>query len=571
MDIINKGVQLIRRTTLTKKHQRTSSRESNHSASSSSPTLSKTPSITSSITSDEGSCYSAGNSSIMTPGQTPRKNSSSHSLHLPSSMMFTPMNTTDNQSPPHSPVNKTKEPIPIIQKTAHFDNYQDQPPMPYKTNIPDYLSSSPTRASPLSPLPPQGEEQQAEGYFGVQPSNLSSEPTTATSHLTTPAPITKTNTATTNTNSLLSVPDQTSQNSAATQPVASSPMKSQYTPRPVHVTRVSTHAVPRARSANNMKQRRSKHRKLRLDDFVLKRTVGTGSFGRVHLAQSKVNGKHYAIKALDKYDIVRLKQVEHINNEPTILREISHPFLVNLWDAFQDDTHLFMVMDYVPGGELFSMLRKEKKFSEHTAKFYAAEVLLALAYLHENGIVYRDLKPENILIDARGHVKVTDFGFAKRVDEMTWTVCGTPDYLAPEIILSKGYTKAVDWWGLGVLIFEMVVGRAPFIDKNPVNLYQKILECQIDWPNDMSPELKDLLSNLLTNDIEGRFTSEEIKAHAWFNDMSFEQVYKRKIKPPYVPKVKDDGDTNCFAKYKEPIHLYGHIRGDVFSSKFPAF
>ena len=420
--------------------------------------------------------------------------------------------------------------------------------MPYKTTIPDYLSSSPTRASPLSPLPPQNGEQQMEGYFSPLPADV--EPTP---NQTTP------------THSLLSVPNQNS----ATPPVTS-PMKSQYTPRPVHVTRVSTHAVPRARSANNIK-RRSKHRKLRLDDFVLKRTVGTGSFGRVHLAQSKVNGKHYAIKALDKYDIVRLKQVEHINNEPTILREISHPFLVNLWDAFQDDTHLFMVMDYVPGGELFSMLRKEKKFSEHTAKFYAAEVLLALAYLHENGIVYRDLKPENILIDARGHVKVTDFGFAKRVDDMTWTVCGTPDYLAPEIILSKGYTKAVDWWGLGVLIFEMVVGRAPFIDKNPVNLYQKILECQIDWPDDMTVELKDLLSNLLTNDIEGRFTCEEIKTHAWFKGMNFEQVYKRKIRPPYVPKVKEDGDTNCFAKYKEPMHLYGHIRGDVFSSKFPAF
>ncbi|RCH79277.1 camp-dependent protein kinase catalytic subunit [Rhizopus stolonifer] len=467
--------------------------------------------------------------------------------------MFTPMNNgTDSHhhSPPHSPVNNNKKaPIPIIQKSTHFDNHEQQDPIVPKSAVPDYLSSSPTHASPLSPLPPQG-EQQVDSYFSL---DLKSESTAAA-----PAPPAST----------LSVPDQTSQDSVTIPP--RSPTKSHFTPRPVHVTRVSTHAVPRARSSNT-KQRRQKHRKLRLDDFVLKRTVGTGSFGRVHLAQSKVNGKHYAIKALDKYDIVRLKQVEHINNEPTILREISHPFLVTLWDAFQDDTHLFMVMDYVPGGELFSMLRKEKKFSEQTAKFYAAEVLLALAYLHENGIVYRDLKPENILIDARGHVKLTDFGFAKRVDDMTWTVCGTPDYLAPEIILSKGYTKAVDWWGLGVLIFEMVVGRAPFIDKNPVNLYQKILECRIDWPEDMSPELKDLLQNLLTNDIEGRFTSEEIKTHAWFKDTSFEQVVKRKNKPPFVPKVKDDGDTNCFAKYKEPVHLYGHIRGDIFSSKFPAF
>jgi len=248
----------------------------------------------------------------------------------------------------------------------------------------------------------------------------------------------------TNPSMTLSPPSSSDKSSVSNPP--RSPMKSHFSPRPKHVSRVSTHAVPRTR-VNPHKQRRNQHRKLRLDDFVLKRTVGTGSFGRVHLAQSKVNNKHYAIKALDKYDVVRLKQVEHINNEPTILREISHPFLVTLWDAFQDDSHLFMVMDYVPGGELFSILRKQKKFTEQTAKFYAAEVLLALAYLHENGIVYRDLKPENILIDARGHVKLTDFGFAKRVDNMTWTVCGTPDYLAPEIILSKGYTKAVDWWG----------------------------------------------------------------------------------------------------------------------------
>ncbi|KAL9553344.1 hypothetical protein MBANPS3_003343 [Mucor bainieri] len=565
MDLINKGVQLIRRSTLTKKHQRSESQGSNKASASSppSPTMSKTPSITSSITSDEGSCYSGGFNNIHTPG----RNSASNSPHMPPSFTITPMIS----SPPQSPVNNKnnfKDSIPIISSNK---NYQEEstvhhiPSAPKQSAVPDYLSTSPTRASPLSPLPQPGDAA-PDGYFSIQPSTSSDSTSMPDNNSLSPLGKTSTINAT---SADRKNPCNEAAGSVSNAP--RSPMKSHFSPRPKHVTRISTHAVPRARAPNNNKQRRQKHRKLRLDDFVLKRTVGTGSFGRVHLAQSKVNGKHYAIKALDKYDVVRLKQVEHINNEPTILREISHPFLVTLWDAFQDDSHLFMVMDYVPGGELFSILRKQKKFSEQTAKFYAAEVLLALAYLHENGIVYRDLKPENILIDARGHVKLTDFGFAKRVDDMTWTVCGTPDYLAPEIILSKGYTKAVDWWGLGVLIFEMVVGRAPFIDKNPVNLYQKILECRVDWPEDMSADLKDLLQNLLTADIEGRYTSQEIKEHAWFADSNFDQVLKRKVKPPYIPKVKDDGDTTCFAKYKEPTHLYGNIKGDVFRSKFPAF
>ncbi|KAI8073690.1 kinase-like domain-containing protein [Thamnidium elegans] len=529
MDLINKGVQLIRRSTLTKKqHQRNLSQESDTSTQ---PSICKTPSITSSITSDDGSCYSGGYSNVMTPAHTPSRNSTSSASHIPTSITITPAAS----SPPRSPVNNNnfKDSIPII-------NNKNDNRIPSTThNIPDYLSSSPVNASPLSPLP-QITEQSIDGYFGIPISTENSN--------TTPS-------------DLASTPSSHTPRS---------PMKGIYSPRPVHVTRVSTHAVPRTKAAKD-KQRRRQHRKLRLDDFILKRTVGTGSFGRVHLAQSKVNGKHYAIKALDKYDVVRLKQVEHINNEPTILRDVSHPFLVNLWDAFQDDTHLFMVMDYVPGGELFSILRKQKKFSEQAAKFYAAEIVLALSYLHENGIVYRDLKPENILIDARGHVKLTDFGFAKRVDNVTWTVCGTPDYLAPEIILSKGYTKTVDWWGLGVLIFEMVVGRAPFLDKNPVNLYQKILECRVDWSEDISPDLKDLLQNLLTCDLEARYGSEQVMKHTWFDDLAFDQVLRRKVKPPYIPKVKDDGDTTCFAKYKEPSHLYGNVRGDPFRSKFPAF
>jgi protein kinase A len=141
-----------------------------------------------------------------------------------------------------------------------------------------------------------------------------------------------------------------------------------------------------------------------------------------------------------------MKQVEHTNDERAMLQAVKHPFLVNLWGTFQDNCNLYMVMDFIEGGELFSLLRKSHRFPNPVAKFYAAEVALAINYLHSQEIIYRDLKPENVLLDRHGHVKITDFGFAKRVEDITWTLCGTPDYLAPEIISSKGYNKSVDWY-----------------------------------------------------------------------------------------------------------------------------
>ncbi|ORY97428.1 kinase-like domain-containing protein [Syncephalastrum racemosum] len=315
-----------------------------------------------------------------------------------------------------------------------------------------------------------------------------------------------------------------------------------------------------------------------LDDYAMKHTLGTGNFGRVHLARSKFTGRYCAIKTLKKEQVVKLRQTKHINNEQAILNNVNHPFLVDLWDTFQDDTHLFFVMEYIPGGEMFRILRQQKRFNEDAVRFYAAEVIMALEYLHKRDIAYRDLKPENILLDADGHVKLVDFGFAKEVPDITWTVCGTPDYLAPEIIRSQGYGKAVDWWGLGVLIYEMLVGRPPFTDKNPVNLYEKILDCRVDWSDHISVTARDLLRGLLTSDISKRYGnlkngSRDIKNHPFFEGIVWDVDVQRHVIPPFKPEVQHPGDTTCFEKYEEPNTPYGEgpQLGESYRTQFPAF
>lgn len=285
------------------------------------------------------------------------------------------------------------------------------------------------------------------------------------------------------------------------------------------------------------------HCQLKLDNFKIQRTLGTGSFGRVHLVQSKVNNRYYALKVLKKAEIVKLKQVEHTNNERAILISIQHPFIVNLWGSFQDCTNLYMVMDYIPGGELFSFLRRSKKFSNDVARFYAGEVLLAIAYLHSKNVIYRDLKPENLLLDAHGHIKITDFGFAKRVPDITWTLCGTPDYLAPEIIQTKGYGKAADYWAFGVLVFEMLAGFPPYYDDNQFKLYEKILTTPPKYPSSIDSSAKDLLKHLLTTDLTQRYGNlkggyHDIRNHKWFASLDFDKLIQRKIKPPHIPHLK---------------------------------
>ncbi|KAI0506732.1 Pkinase-domain-containing protein [Xylaria bambusicola] len=318
--------------------------------------------------------------------------------------------------------------------------------------------------------------------------------------------------------------------------------------------------------------------KYSLTDFDLLRTLGTGSFGRVHLVQSKHNQRFYAVKVLKKAQVVKMKQVEHTNDERRMLGEVKHPFLITLWGTFQDARNLYMVMDFVEGGELFSLLRKSGRFPNPVAKFYAAEVTLALEYLHSRNIIYRDLKPENLLLDRHGHLKITDFGFAKRVPDKTWTLCGTPDYLAPEVVSNKGYNKSVDWWSLGILIYEMLCGYTPFWDSgSPMKIYENILRGKVKYPAYVHPDAQDLLERLITPDLTKRLGNlyggpQDVKDHPWFSEVTWDRLSRKDIDAPYTPPVKaGSGDASQFDRYPEETEKYGQGGHDEYGNLFTEF
>ena len=246
------------------------------------------------------------------------------------------------------------------------------------------------------------------------------------------------------------------------------------------------------------------------------------------------------MKVLRKTEIVRLRQVEHVNAERYILSRVHHPFVVDLFATFQDNLNVYMLMSYVPGGELFTHLRRAQRFTPDVTRFYLATIILALKYLHSFNIIYRDLKPENLLLDSRGYLRLTDFGFAKIVDDRTWTLCGTPEYLAPEIIQSDGHGKAADWWACGVLCYEMLVGYPPFFDESPYGIYERILNGQIQWPRSMDRLSRELIKAFLNPDRTKRLGNmiggpQDILDHAWFRGVDWDALERREINVSFIP------------------------------------
>ncbi|OBZ81504.1 cAMP-dependent protein kinase catalytic subunit beta, partial [Choanephora cucurbitarum] len=301
-----------------------------------------------------------------------------------------------------------------------------------------------------------------------------------------------------------------------------------------------------------------------LKDFELQDTLGTGTFGRVYLSKFIPSSKFYAMKVLKKSEVVRLKQVEHLMSEKQILSSVRFPFIVDLFCTFQDETNLYMLLEYVVGGELFTHLRRAGRFTNDMTRFYASEIVLAIEYLHSKDIIYRDLKPENLLIDHQGHIKITDFGFAKKVVDRTWTLCGTPEYLAPEIIQSKGHGKAVDWWALGILIFEMLAGYPPFFDDNSFGIYEKILMGKVQFAAHFDPLAKDLLKRLLGG-------SEDVKRHKWFRGVDWIGLLDKNVRAPIIPHYPHPGDTSNFEKYPEQFDTESNLDGDPYKELFVGF
>ena len=315
---------------------------------------------------------------------------------------------------------------------------------------------------------------------------------------------------------------------------------------------------------------------LSINDFEIMKTIGTGTFGRVKLVKLKGNETMppFALKILRKKLIIKYNQVDHIKSEKQILQQIKFPFIVNFFVSFQDQNFIYFLFEYIPGGELFSLLRHYVRFSTDTIRFYSSQLALTLEYLHSLSIAYRDIKPENILIDRKGNLKLTDFGFAKVVTEKSFTMCGTPEYMAPEVIMhSSGHDCTADWWSFGVLLFEMMQGFPPFFDDNPIIIYQKILIGKYEFQNSSDRALQNLIKNLLRESRKrlGRKNgSKEIEAHKFFKKIKWDDVIRKNITPPWVPEICSKEDTHYFSQYNdtEECSLCGSVDMNIIFKDF---
>lgn len=243
-------------------------------------------------------------------------------------------------------------------------------------------------------------------------------------------------------------------------------------------------------------------------------------------------------------------------NEKNVMITVDHPFLLKLYQTFKDPKKLYMLLEFIQGGELFSIVHTANSdgISDAASKFYGAGVLLAVGELHKHEIAYRDMKPENCLVDSQGYPKVVDFGFSKVIEGKSFTLCGTPEYLAPELVLGRGHNKAVDYWAFGILLYEMQAGYSPFSDTNGVDqvvVCRNIVNGRLVFPRQFNNECKDIVKKLLSREIQHRLGNlkggvEDIKTHKWFEDINFEEYEQKKVQAPWVPQLASSIDSSRF-------------------------
>ncbi|KAK4273031.1 hypothetical protein QN277_021504 [Acacia crassicarpa] len=342
---------------------------------------------------------------------------------------------------------------------------------------------------------------------------------------------------------------------------------------------------------------RIQRHKMGVDDFELLTMIGKGAFGEVRICREKTTGSVYAMKKLKKSEMLRRGQVEHVRAERNLLAEVDSNCIVKLYCSFQDDEYLYLIMEYLPGGDMMTLLMRKDTLTEDEARFYVAETVLAIESIHKHNYIHRDIKPDNLLLDKYGHMKLSDFGLCKPLDcstlqddfsvgqnangytqndersapkrtqqevlqhwqknrrTLAYSTVGTPDYIAPEVLLKKGYGMECDWWSLGAIMYEMLVGYPPFYSDDPMSTCRKIVswKSHLKFPEEarLSPEAKDLICKLLCN-VNHRLGSngaDEIKAHPFFRGVEWDKLYQ--MEAAFIPEVNDELDTQNFEKFEE--------------------
>ncbi|KAM7521725.1 hypothetical protein LguiA_011627 [Lonicera macranthoides] len=339
---------------------------------------------------------------------------------------------------------------------------------------------------------------------------------------------------------------------------------------------------------------RLQRHKMGADDFELLTMIGKGAFGEVRICREKTTGHVYAMKKLKKSEMLRRGQVEHVKAERNLLAEVDSNCIVKLYCSFQDDEYLYLIMEYLPGGDMMTLLMRKDTLTDNEARFYVAETVLAIESIHKHNYVHRDIKPDNLLLDKYGHLRLSDFGLCKPLDcstleekdfsigdgangnsqaapartqqeqlqhwqknrrTLAYSTVGTPDYIAPEVLLKKGYGLECDWWSLGAIMYEMLVGYPPFYSDDPMSTCRKIVnwKTHLKFPEEaeLSSEAKDLISKLLCN-VNQRLGSKgahEIKVHPWFKGIDWDRLYQ--MEAAFIPEVNDELDTQNFEKFDE--------------------